>query len=111
MTMNSFELDADELRSVRADLVRLREDLAGHLRTADELIESVPKSGQPVPNRVANRMHRVYRDSETDVRDALVDYLEELDDLTALIDATVEAYTAADNNSAARHRATSPGVS
>jgi len=105
--MNSFELNLDEMRKAQRDLEALRHDLVRHLNAAHDLIHSVPRSPAPKPDPVADKMHDVYRgraDSETGVRGLLEDYLEELDDMIALLDATAAAYLAGEHDAVARLR-------
>jgi len=97
--MGNYEVDIAGLRRARDELADQLHDLRRHLNAAGDLINSVPPSTAERPDLVANKMHELYRDaadSEDGLRGVLEDYIAEMEEMVALLDASARAYEAQD---------------
>lgn len=105
--MNSFEVEIDAMRAAYAKLVQHRAALEQHRATAATLTDSVPKSAAPRKDRVADKLHEIYRDrADTNggVQAVLDDYLQELDQIQNTIKTTLEAYAAGEREAVSRYQ-------
>jgi hypothetical protein len=103
--MGNYEVDTAGLRRAQAELGDQLHDLRRHLNAAGDLINSVPPSTASKPDLVANKMHELYRDaadSDTGLRGVLEDYIAELEEMVALLDASVRAYESHDEEAIRR---------
>src|ERR1041384_892000 len=105
--MDSFQVEVEAMREAYNALVQHRAALEQHRATAADLIDSVPKSTSPRKDRVADKLHEIYRDrADTNggVQAVLDDYLEELDQIQNTIRTTLEAYAAGEREAISRYQ-------
>ena len=105
--MSSFQVEIEAMQEAYKALVKHRETLEGHRARAAELTDSVPKSTAPRKDRVADKLHEIYRDradSHGGVQAVLDDYLQELDQIQNTIKTTLEAYAAGEREAVSRYQ-------
>jgi hypothetical protein len=105
--MSSFQVEIEAMQEAYKALVQHRAELEQQRARAAELTDSVPLSTAPRKDRVANKLHEIYRgraDADGGVQAVLDDYLDELDEIQNTIRTTLEAYAAGEREAIARYQ-------
>ncbi|WP_424183368.1 hypothetical protein ACOBQX_15285 [Actinokineospora sp. G85] len=105
--MDGVEFDPERLRAVEAELGRLREDLVGQLRHAVALSDHLDDGAGPVAGPMRQSfLNRA--DDQGGVVAALLDYIDEIDEVRASMRQTLDTYTATDEQAAQAFRNLDP---
>ncbi|PWW64065.1 hypothetical protein [Actinokineospora spheciospongiae] len=101
--MDGLEISPDELRRAEGKLAQLQEDLVARLRDAIALSDPLHDGSGPV----AGPMRQTFlnrADEQSGVVAALVDYIEEIDEVRRTMNETLASYTQTDESQAEAFR-------